>query len=362
MKKTYMLAICAAALAAAVPARGATNPSWVNETPATMGDTGVWSGDWHVVKNGEIALSGENTFTPSNATQSAATPSAGKDVTFTMTARFEAAVTEDSEDFSAEPAGAKSALRLYGSGESLSFQLLTSESGAATWTNVTCSGVTPELDHQYTFQFDLDCTNMTYTVKLVKDSVPTPLKNGDTEKFAFATAEGNPAVSSLSFSGDGGISSLTGSYTDIAKTAFTPAGSNVDVPLEWISANMGSSGIGGLSSDAAAAAALAEQGANGLPRWQSYCLGLNPARADSVILCEAAQAPCPAGKVAVAVKNVNVPASLSGATLTAYLERKTSSGWESVAYAPLQAGETVLTCDQASAGQLEIYRIRVTIE
>ena len=357
MKKTYMLAICAAALAAAVPARGAPNASWVDETPDTMGGTGEWSGTGsHVANDSEIALSGKNTFTPS-------TQSAGKDVTFTMKARFEAAVTEDDEDSSAETAGAKSALRLYDSGESLSFQLLTSESGgAATWTNVTCSGVTPELDHQYTFQFDLDCTNMTYTVKLVKDSVPTPLKNGDTEKFAFATAEGSPAVSSLAFSGYGGISSLTGSYTDIAKTAFTPAGSNVAVPLEWISANIGSSGIGGLSSDADAAAALAGQGANGLPKWQSYCLGLDPARADSVILCEAAQAPCPAGKVAVAVKNVNVPASLSGATLTAYLQRKTSSGWESVASAPLQAGETVLTCDQASAGQLEIYRIRVTIE
>ena len=355
MKKTYMFTICAAALAAAVPARGATNPSWVYATPAAMDGTGDWTGDWHVAKDGEIALSGENAFTPS-------TQSAGKDVTFTMTARFEAAVTAVTEDSSAETAGAKSALRLYDSGESLSFQLLTSESGAATWTNVTCSGVTPALDTQYTFQFDLDCTNMTYTVKLVSDSVSTPLKNGDTEKFAFATAQENPAVSSLAFSGDGGISSLAGSYTDIAKTAFTPAGSNVAVPLEWISANMGSSGIGGLSSDADAAAALAGQGDNGLPRWQSYCLGLDPARADSVILCEAAQAPCPAGKVAVAVKNVNVPASLSGATLTAYLQRKTSSGWESVASAPLQAGETVLTCDQASAGQFEIYRIRVTIE
>ena len=69
---------------------------------------------------------------------------------------------------------------------------------------------------------------------------------------------------------------------------------------------------------------LASTGANGLPLWKSYCLGLDPTDATSLVLCEPAlaQAPSGEGEFAVCAKNLSVPAGLEGVAVTAYLERR----------------------------------------
>ena len=69
---------------------------------------------------------------------------------------------------------------------------------------------------------------------------------------------------------------------------------------------------------------LASTGANGLPLWKSYCLGLDPTDATSLVLCEPALAQPASGEggFAVCAKNLSVPAELEGVAVTAYLERR----------------------------------------
>ena len=59
----------------------------------------------------------------------------------------------------------------------------------------------------------------------------------------------------------------------------------LSVPMQWIADN----GVAGSGDSAQSVAdALAGNGANGIPVWQSYCLGLDPQDAASTLLCEAA--------------------------------------------------------------------------
>ena len=93
----------------------------------------------------------------------------------------------------------------------------------------------------------------------------------------------------------------------------------VDIPWNWVEEN-----VGKLESDAVdfTSAVLAD-GANGIPVWQSYCMGLEPTNSQSVVLCEAAaDQPSEAGKVAIEVSRSFVPAELSGVTVKAYLDVK----------------------------------------
>ena len=90
-------------------------------------------------------------------------------------------------------------------------------------------------------------------------------------------------------------------------------------------------------------AAISSVGANGIPVWQSYCLGLEPNEAESVVLCEAAANQPPAGKVGIAARNLNVPEGLSGVTVTAYLDKSTNGiDWSpAVSSATVSSGSAV---------------------
>ena len=119
---------------------------------------------------------------------------------------------------------------------------------------------------------------------------------------------------------------------------------DIPVPMQWMVDN----GIAAADdSIKSVAAALTENGANGIPVWQSYCLGLEPGNAKSVVLCEAAAGQPSDGKVNIAAKNLNVPAGLSGSgvAVTAYLERRSGGDWvpvgDGVSVAP-GAGPVVL--------------------
>ena len=97
-------------------------------------------------------------------------------------------------------------------------------------------------------------------------------------------------------------------------------------------------------SDEEIEAALEKPGANGIPVWQSYFLGLEPDDPASVVLCEAAESQPVPGTVAVVAKNLAVPAGLEGVTVTAYLDRKSMGGeWVNgvdIAQVPASAGGT----------------------
>ena len=122
---------------------------------------------------------------------------------------------------------------------------------------------------------------------------------------------------------------------------------NVDIPVSWIYAKTGESDS---SSPSAIATALADPGANGIPAWQSYCLGLDPQDAASTLLCEAAAGQPSDGKVNIAAKNLNVPAGLSGVAVTAYLDRKNGDGWDLVASAPVSSGSALLAAPAIESG------------
>jgi hypothetical protein len=100
----------------------------------------------------------------------------------------------------------------------------------------------------------------------------------------------------------------------------------LEVPFGWIYEN---TTIDGASSADDIESALSANGANGIPVWQSYCLGLNPKDAQSVVLCAAAaEQPPEAGNVAIEIPRSSVPAELSGVAVTAYLDVKTpGSDW-----------------------------------
>ena len=101
------------------------------------------------------------------------------------------------------------------------------------------------------------------------------------------------------------------------------AARNLEIPWQWIIDNNTASLA---DSDAAVKAALLVNGANGLPVWQSYCLGLDPQAAGSVVLCSpAAEQPSQAGKFKIDA-NIAVPSGLSGVSVKAHVDRKTAGG------------------------------------
>jgi len=95
---------------------------------------------------------------------------------------------------------------------------------------------------------------------------------------------------------------------------------DLPVPMQWLDDN----GIAAADDSIKSVVdALTENGANGIPVWQSYCMGLDPRDAGNAVFCAAAaEQPSEAGKVAIEVSRSFVPAELSGVTVKAYLDVK----------------------------------------
>ena len=131
----------------------------------------------------------------------------------------------------------------------------------------------------------------------------------------------------------------------------------VKVPAAWVAAN----GPEGCSD-------IAEICANGMPVWQNYCLGLDPADPASLVLCEAAvsQPGDGSGRFAIVAKNMNVPEEDFGATVTAYLDKSL----DGVNWSPDGEPETVSGTPRTvtflrSLDALEtrcFFRIRVVVQ
>ena len=96
---------------------------------------------------------------------------------------------------------------------------------------------------------------------------------------------------------------------------------DLPVPLQWMADN----GIAAADDSIKSVVdALTENGANGIPVWQSYCMGLDPNDTENAVICAvAAEQPDEAGKVAIEIPRSSVPNELSGVAVTAYLDVKT---------------------------------------
>ena len=110
---------------------------------------------------------------------------------------------------------------------------------------------------------------------------------------------------------------------------------NLSVPVEWV-AEKGVAEEG--ASIESVAAKLAKDGENGIPVWQSYCMGLDPKDAENVVICTAAaEQPTEPGKVKIEIPRSCVPDGLSGVKVTAYLDVKAPGGEWTVD----ETGETI---------------------
>ena len=99
------------------------------------------------------------------------------------------------------------------------------------------------------------------------------------------------------------------------------------------------------------AAKLARDGENGIPAWQSYCLGLEPTNSQSVVLCEAAADQSDPGRVAIKAANINIPEGLEGVEVSATLERKILGGeFTAVTNGTFSSGAIVLTTPEIDPG------------
>ena len=136
--------------------------------------------------------------------------------------------------------------------------------------------------------------------------------------------------------------------------------SDLEVPLSWV---CGNTAVDGASSAAEIETALKNTGANGIPVWQSYCLGLNPNEAASVVLCDSAETQPSDGTVKIAAKNLNVPEGLSGVTVKARLYRKKNGGeWEAVGDdVTVSSGTAVLASPTLGEGT-SFFQIKVVLD
>ena len=111
----------------------------------------------------------------------------------------------------------------------------------------------------------------------------------------------------------------TGLYTVVVcilyPTGNTAAGlatAGVPIPDSWITAN----GVTGETTEKKIEA-LGQNGANGVPKWQSYVLGLNPNKASSKLTLNGGKAAAD-GTVTITGLNVAIPATLDAATTVGF--------------------------------------------
>lgn len=192
----------------------------------------------------------------------------------------------------------------------------------------------------------------TVAIEFAEDSVFAPgktytlvsggaLSDGDEAKFSLA--EGDKGELDVDASGNLVYTVPNYFYIKIAEGS----SGDLKVPLAWIYENTAATGA---SSAADISGALVENGANGIPVWQSYCLGLDPNDATSVVMCvPAAGQPAEAGAFKFTT-NVAIPAGLTGVAVTASLDRKSSGGWTEQATSAMSYNTPVALTANADPG------------
>jgi len=188
-------------------------------------------------------------------------------------------------------------------------------------------------------------------VKLTADSLPAVgtsytltdgagLTDADESKFELDGVGGSLSVSD----GELVYTAPAYFYIKVAEEAAT----DLKMPMEWIVNNNVATTSDSIQT---VKEALERKGANDIPAWQSYCLGLDPNKAESVVLCDAATEQPANGTVNITARNLNVPGDLSGVEVTAYLDRKNGSGWDkNVASATVVSGTATLASPEIGDG------------
>ena len=192
----------------------------------------------------------------------------------------------------------------------------------------------------------------TVAIEFAEDSVFAPgktytlvsggaLSDGDEAKFSLP--EGDKGELDVDASGNLVYTVPNYFYIKIAEGS----SGDLKVPLAWIYENTAATGA---SSAADISGALVENGANGIPVWQSYCLGLDPNDATSVVVCvPAAGQPAEAGAFKFTT-NVAIPAGLTGVAVTVSLDRKSSGGWTEQATSAMSYNTPVALTANADPG------------
>ena len=178
---------------------------------------------------------------------------------------------------------------------------------------------------------------------------------------AVAPADGAGVEFSLDPENDGRGFELEGDETGLkirVKPGFTiriAGGRDVKVSGEWMAANCGD--FGTVATDELSGW-LEAAGANGLPRWQSWLLGLDPAKEDSVMLCSACERePAEGGEFTVDT-NLNIPVEAE-TTVTARLVRDGNQVCDTKS---VSSGKVWLTGSLAEGSSFGRFTVRVTVE
>ena len=171
---------------------------WVQENEEYKEATGLWSNSVEYV-NHKVNIEDQNEFVADNLSD-------GRNVTIETTISSSGA-SEDHEDYD----NAKAAVRI---GTNNCFQVYTRNNEGTVWLDTQGLEATPNND--YTLKLELDMTNKTYTVAAKSESAAdyTSLTAGGKTSFKFAFSETSPYVRTVSFYGEGSVSSIYGSYTN----------------------------------------------------------------------------------------------------------------------------------------------------
>ncbi len=152
--------------------------------------------------------------------------------------------------------------------------------------------------------------------------------SGGAEWIPLAVAPGQDfqaKVSTISFSGTGNVSALSGQYYYELASLYIVSVDDADKPIlltpEWLSAHSD------LTDAAAINAYLAETGANGLPKWKSYVLGLE---SESAPIWVGTVANGDASKMTIKMNGPGATLPASGITVTYRLEKQNGSSWTAV--------------------------------
>ena len=219
---------------------------WVDEAFLSTGRTGTWtpSLSWNS-DSWKAELGGENAFTPN-------TCSGGTPVTVDVKVSFDVIPLEQDTP----NAGAQGAVWI---GTNGCFQVWTSGG----WVDVEADGITPTTGVDYTFRFVFDYAAQTYSVAVQcgaewKSLVGRVIPNAP----SFPLATSATAISTIRFTGDGVLTSLTGEY--VAVEGFSEAETvllkdNAEVILDAAKAAWLNSCAGGKEAVGSAAAGLSAQ-------------------------------------------------------------------------------------------------------
>ena len=171
---------------------------WIFENEDYKEATGLWSNAVEYVDH-KVAIDERNEFTVDS-------PSSGRNVTVETTVSFNS-IAEDHQDF----AGAKSAVRI---GTNAYFQVFTRDANDnIVWIDAT--NFAAEARHDYSVRFELDFTNKTYAVAVMRGTDYVPLTADGKSRFQFAYDGAAPGVQTIGYEGEGSVSSIYGSYNDL---------------------------------------------------------------------------------------------------------------------------------------------------